>query len=112
MLFRCNLKDDLHKRIKSLNRLLGKIRLRFKPQFIGPQFHQYIFLQQIRNSSVIIGNTFRYYDPFFFFEIIQSNIDTLCRFSFCGIENMCCKLTHDLTPGPSPRGERGVRGTV
>jgi hypothetical protein len=25
---------------------------------------------------------------------------------------MCCKLTHDLTPGPSPRGERGVRGTV
>lgn len=58
-----NLENDFNKRVKSLDRLLGEIRLRFKPKFIDPRIHHLVFMKQIRYAAVAISNTFGYLCP-------------------------------------------------
>ena len=87
-------KDDLNEWIKRLNRLPGKIGLRFKMKLVGAQFHFCAFFHQVGNPSILIGGPFCYLYPFPVFVLAQNNVQSHGRFTFRGIEDVCSQLAH------------------
>ena len=94
----CNMKADFCKRIKSLNAQLVEIFLCFKTYFVNAWLKRYIFIQQVRDTSVFIRNSDSNFMPFLIMLFVQSNPNTLCRPSFCRVQYMRSKLAHGLIP--------------
>ena len=80
---------DLYKRIKRLNMLGVEICFGLKTEFINPCFENNIFVQQVRNTPIGIGNAFCHFGPHAILLFEQVHMDSLGRFALCSIQDMC-----------------------
>ena len=103
-------KSNFNKRIESFYPLLRKILLSFKPELEDTRFKFYISPQQVGYATVLIGAAQSDLGPVAVMLPEKENADTFSRFSFCGIQYMCGKLTHSTSP-PTPLPAGRERGT-